>query len=514
MNFNTNKGFYKCMKSIRRLSKVCLLFVFVSFSFSAFDSYAQDMINKAFLQEDLTILKRNLETLHAGLYVYVSENELDQWFEKTSLALEDSMTSLEFFRAVAPLNSTIKNGHTKVHYPKFGNSHRIFPLQIYKYKDTFHVRGSFSAQYEPMIGQQIVSIDGIPMAKVFETLRPFVTRDGNNLSLPNEELSSYFGLEHSLFYGPKDRYEVVLKGEGKQEKVKVNSITLDGQIVQYYTSLENIEAVNATINEGIGILKFPTFDTKQLKKKDYKRQLNSFFSRLAKEKVKHLIVDIRDNGGGEPVPTQELISYLYNKEFVMYKEVYTIANKIKDKKYFKKQGVGWLNLMSWTRVKKEKEHYYTPRNDEGRDTYTSKKNAFQGQLYILTNGNSFSAAGEFASFMRHGTGAVFIGEEVGGNKFQATAGVSYTVILPHSQQKVSIPLVVYKMNVNAENDGHGVKPDHRVRNTIEDELEGKDRVMDYAIDLAKRSMQASSAAKVARPPKKPKQSLSLRKGGL
>lgn len=482
MNLKTDTGFYKPMKSVKGFHKICFFF-FVSFLTLTFDANAQGKISKTHLQEDLAILKRNLEALHAGLYVYVSKNELDRWFERTSLALKDSMNPVEFSRTVAPLNSTIKNGHTKVHYPKFGNHRKIFPLQVYTYKGIFHVKGSFSKQYEPLTGQRIVSIDGIPMAKVVETLLPFVTRDGNNRSLPIEDLSAYFGLEHSLFYGSKDRYEIVLQNEGKQEKVKVSGVPLDAQVVQYYSALETAEAVNVTIKDGVGVLKFPTFDTKQLKKQDYKKRLNTFFSRLAEERVKHLIVDIRNNGGGEPVPTQELISYLYDQEFVMYKEVHTITRKIKDKKYYKKQGVGWLNLLSWTRVKKEKDRYYSVRNKEGLDTYAPKKNAFQGQLYILTNGNSFSAAGEFASFMRYHTGAIFIGEEVGGNKFQATAGVSYTLTLPHSQQKFSIPLVVYKMNVEAENDGHGVKPDHWVRNTIKDELEGKDRVMEYAIDL-------------------------------
>ena len=132
---------------------------------------------------------------------------------------------------------------------------------------------------------------------------------------------------------------------------------------------------------------------------------------------------------------------------------------------------------------------YTIRRAEGMDVYPAKAINFNGQLYILTNGDSFSATGEFASFIKHyRNNVIFIGEEVGGNALQNTSGLMRKITLPNSQQQVTIPIITYKMNVNPENSSHGVMPDHWVKNTITDELEGKDQVMDFTVDLIKKSL--------------------------
>jgi len=49
--------------------------------------------------------------------------------------------------------------------------------------------------------------------------------------------------------------------------------------------------------------------------------------------------------------------------------------------------------------------------------------------------------------------------------------------------RMSIPLFYEKMKVNFENTGHGVIPKYPVRNSIQDELAGRDAVMDFTIDL-------------------------------
>ncbi len=119
--------------------------------------------------------------------------------------------------------------------------------------------------------------------------------------------------------------------------------------------------------------------------------MKASFAEIKAKNIEHLIIDVRNNGGGDPIPTQELISYLIDEKFVMYKDVYTKTNKIKDRKYYKKQGVFLLNLFSWLKVKKISDNHYRRRNKEGMDVYSPKENIFKGQLYILTNGNSFSA---------------------------------------------------------------------------------------------------------------------------
>jgi C-terminal processing protease CtpA/Prc len=169
----------------------------------------------------------------------------------------------------------------------------------------------------------------------------------------------------------------------------------------------------------------------------------------------------------------------------MYKDVYTITKKIKDKKYYSNQGVFWLNTFSWLKLKKTMDNHYSPRKIEGMDVFSPKKDNFKGKLYILINGKSFSATGEFTSFLKNNRNVIFIGEEVGGNKVQNTSGISYIITLPYSKQKVKIPLVVWEMNVDYKNDSHGIKPDYWIRNTIGQELNDYDSVLNFTLEFIK-----------------------------
>mgnify|MGYP006077456365 CR=1 FL=1 len=451
--------------------------------------YAQKKISKSNLKQDLTILKRNLEELHGGLYTYSSKKEINDWFFSTSEHLKDSMGTFEFYRLLAPLNSILKNGHTNVSYPSFGDNFYFLPIQLYKYKESFYIKKSFSKQHSELEGVQILEINGIPIDEIFNRLLKNQTRDGNNLSMPDENLSNLFGLEYSIVYGTTPNYDLTLYKENKRFQVSLPHKLLNREVIKEYNNGKKLKSLSFEMSEKISVLNFPTFNAKKLKKSNYKALLKASFAEIKAKNIEHLIIDVRNNGGGDPIPTQELISYLIDEKFVMYKDVYTKTNKIKDRKYYKKQGVFLLNLFSWLKVKKISDNHYRRRNKEGMDVYSPKENIFKGQLYILTNGNSFSATGEFTSFIKHyRSNAYFVGEEVGGNEFQNTSGVSYTITLPNSKQKVTIPLVVFEMNIDSKNSGHGIKPNHWVRNTNENELNGEDSVMGFTLELIKKSM--------------------------
>ncbi len=471
------------------------LFTFITFVLivSTF-SNAQVKFSKSELINDLDILKSNLEQNHAGLYTYSTKKQIDSWFDKAKEQVKDSMNRFEFYRILSPLNSIIKNGHTNVDYPKFGKNFYLLPIQLYKYKNTFHVIGAFNEEYNNLIGQEIIEIDGKPILKVFNNLLISFTRDGENLTKPSEELIHDFGLAYSLAYGSHSKFKVTLVDKNNSTiKTLKSAILFSGGTLKHYNTYVETGFPSFEIKDNVGILTFSSFDVNDLKKDKYKLYLDESFKTIKNQGIQHLIVDVRNNGGGRAEPTQELISYLVDKEFILYEDIHTITKSIKDKKYYMEQSIFWVNLFSWLKIKKIGKNKFRPRNDTGIESFSPKKNNFKGHLYILTNGFSFSATGEFASFMKHNSDAVFIGEEVGGNKIQNTSGVSFEITLPNSKQQVEIPIVEYKMNVSEINDGHGVVPDYWVKNRIEDKLNKNDSVMNFTLNLIKKSMAKTSS---------------------
>ncbi|WP_271785191.1 S41 family peptidase [Aquimarina algiphila] len=445
--------------------------------------YAQNKISKNLLQEDLDILKVNLERMHPGLYKYSSAEEIEAWFTNTKKNLKDTMTAYEFYKAVAPLNSVIKNGHTKVNYPSFEGKFNLIPIRIYKDNDSYYILESFNEAYQELIGREITAINDISMQDIFKELIKNRTRDGENLTFPSDKLMYFFSLDYSLQFGSSPSYKIKLVDQEKL--ISLKGMLLTNEVIKkHYSRFSTFDKVDFKIKDSIAILKVPVFAKFILKKSNYRKVFRDAFEEISIKNINHLIIDVRGNLGGDTGPTLELISYLYDKDFRFYSNILLKKNKIDDKQYYKKQGVFWLNLFSWVKLKKVKNSYYSLRNDEGMTLYSPQKKVYNGNLYILTNGTSFSATGEFTSFIKdHHKEVVFIGEEVGGNKNQNTSGESFTITLPNSKLRVDIPVVLWVMNIKEANNGHGVVPDYPVRNTIQDELDGRDRVMEFTLDL-------------------------------
>jgi hypothetical protein len=55
--------------------------------------------------------------------------------------------------------------------------------------------------------------------------------------------------------------------------------------------------------------------------------------------------------------------------------------------------------------------------------------------------------------------------------------------LPNTKLRVRIPLLLYTMAVSGYPEDRGIIPDHPVAPSIADLLEGRDRVMEYTIEL-------------------------------
>jgi C-terminal processing protease CtpA/Prc len=118
-------------------------------------------------------------------------------------------------------------------------------------------------------------------------------------------------------------------------------------------------------------------------------------------------------------------------------------------------------------------------------TVRSRKQNYQGELYVLINGNSFSVTTEFSARVHADGRATFIGQETGGGYRTNSSGMFTIVQLPHSKIDLGIPMFGFQMaNVPSHiQHGQGIKPDHTIIPTIHDVLHQHDPVMEYTFRL-------------------------------
>jgi C-terminal processing protease CtpA/Prc len=110
------------------------------------------------------------------------------------------------------------------------------------------------------------------------------------------------------------------------------------------------------------------------------------------------------------------------------------------------------------------------------------KNQFTGQIYVLTNGGSFSNSVIVSSALKKYSRTIFVGTETGGNP-AVLAGYARDFELPNTKIRVEIPTKRFTMTSLSANTGNGLIPEYEIENSIEDNIGRFDRQIDFVMKL-------------------------------
>ena len=193
-----------------------------------------------------------------------------------------------------------------------------------------------------------------------------------------------------------------------------------------------------------------------------KGHLNSFFRRsfreLRKNKTRNLVVDLRTNGGGDINKSVLLTKFLRNTSF---KVADTAFSKSKNLKPFTKHiSTGFFNnlgLIFVTHKKKDGNYHFG--YWEHHTFMPKRKNHFNGKVYVLTNGLTFSAAALFCNAVKGQPNIKLAGEETGGGWYGNSGIMIPDITLPNTKLKVRLPFFRLVQYQHIATKGTGVIPD-------------------------------------------------------
>ena len=103
-------------------------------------------------------------------------------------------------------------------------------------------------------------------------------------------------------------------------------------------------------------------------------------------------------------------------------------------------------------------------------------------MYVLINGNSFSASSLISTHLKATKRAVFVGEETGGAYNGTVAGIYKIYELPNSKLKIRMGLMHVDTPYKQTPDGYGVKPDVVVTPSLEDLILKKDTELQWILN--------------------------------
>jgi len=196
--------------------------------------------------------------------------------------------------------------------------------------------------------------------------------------------------------------------------------------------------------------------------------LRKFFKRsfktLKERNVQYLIIDVRTNGGGSVTNSTILSKYVADHKFKISDSLYAINRNSHYGHYIDKYFFNKLFMWFFTKKKNDghyhfgyfERHFFSPKNNDH----------FDGNTYILTGGNSFSATTLFVNAVIKQKNVTIVGEETGGGSYGNTAWLIPDVKLPETKILFRLPLFRLVMDKNAPKTGRGIQPEVESKPTV------------------------------------------------
>lgn len=440
------------------------------------------------LQKDYTVFRSILEESHPSLYWFTPKDSMDYYFDYAYNRIGDSMTEPQFKNLLAFVTNKIRCGHTSVKSSRRYNHYldtakvKMFPLTFRVWPDHMVLTGNLHRRDSVLRrGTIITRIDGYPVRQLADTFLNFLSWDGNSYNGKYQVLSNRgtFGNLFQNLLGPKDSFAVTyLDKEGLEKEAIVplyspkpdsserlpvpgrtqqprepqqpRSQVLNGaRYMQIDTSLSSAYMTLNTFARGSKLRPF----------------FRKAFKVLHKHRIRHLVIDVRSNGGGDAGISTYLTQYLADKKFKLADSLYAISRSSHYGKYIKWQAIYWSMMMGVTHKKKDGRYHFG--YFERKYFSPKKKHHFDGDVYIITGGNSFSATTLFAKALQGQKNVTIIGEETGGGAYGNTAWMIPDVVLPNTKIRFRLPRFRLVMDQALVKEGRGLIPDIEVGPTPE-----------------------------------------------
>lgn len=453
-----------------------LLVVIVSLlSNVSFAQNAPTKLSNQVVRDDFDYLYQSLQATHYNLFAFQSKEKYDDLFRQLKSNLTtDSLTLIETTSFYQRLVSFANTGHCEIDYPAAPyieyaySGGTVFPLELAFENDRVFIRRNFSANKQISIGDELLTIDKIPIDNIRKQLYPFVSAERDYFKNAKIEFWSFPRLFFQL-NGRKDNWQIQFKNKNNE----IINVELSSISVMDYETNRNGEIVNPQkalkFYEDVAYLNAGQFGSNEADgEKLFKKFIDSTFTVIKEHKAENLIIDLRNNPGGHNAYSDYLISYFANKPFKWYSEFSVRTSKI---------------LKEHTTLQADTTDEYSRnilRNADGQifkydfPPYNpvEKSKRFKGKVYILVNRQTYSMAAVSAALIQDYKFGKIVGEETGDVPTLYASQFSYT--LPKTGITVKVPKG-YIVRVNGNKKLEGVKPDIYIQDHL---LDDKDEILD------------------------------------
>ena len=491
------------------------------------------------LHDDIDNVYKQLQRHHPRLYQFTTKETLDFKFDSLKKAITSPMDSRLFYKQLAAVTKYVGQGHMSVSPPskRFKRKERkalqktkfdVNNLDFEYLDDTLFIsnaRGKDSV----LINAEVLKINNEKSQNLIKKYKKIIASDGYNTTfhqrVAGKRIMGYYVRDNGRFdsitftlrnadstfiqhYKRQPKKEVskgsdstktdsikvlkpkrkLTKLEKKEKRLKAKKLKKDRQKYGYNSlTQENTRHLSFVGKDSaVAMLRIKGFT-----RGDYKPFYEEVFTTLDTLKTKTLIIDLRDNFGGRLNEIMDLYSYLTDEKFTLINLSETNsripvmkASMANSTSFGGKLLLGIISPVVLTHNllktrKKEGKIYYKFKAAKAQEP---KPLNFKGKIYVIINGNSFSASSILSTQLKGSKRATIVGEETGGAYNGTVAGLYKIYVLPNTKISARIGLMHIDSKYKVEPDGYGVKPDIEIIPTYQDRLDKTDPELEWILE--------------------------------
>ena len=441
-------------------------------------------LTKKQAKEDFMIYINVLKEAYPGLYDVVTKEELDEYVRQTIALIESHKENLKF----AEFQDIMKGAVAKIHDSHIGFLGTPWetenkPASLKRgiefgwINDTL-VCTNAAVKYEHLIGKQINSVNGMSA----DSIKKIVSSNTAVYDAKIESYKNYFLTFASFYCGLGADLNVEFADGEIFNSEGINKETVFSYSFNRFNNINNHKDgyVTEIFDKSTAYIGLSTFSLNQVQVEEIGAFINSI------SKIPNLIIDVRNNNGGEDNVTEKLYSYIAKDTLIV--NSYSKVNKRSGYESFKYSTNRTIDDNSFADFVAEegKEGFYQ-RPENAKTIIANPDVNYKGKVYVLTNEISASAATLFPAMLVRNHRGVVVGRETRTTFHFMNASKFAEIRLPNSMIAINIPLVqcVFDTVVNERTPyGRGVLPDYPVPITIDElSFQNGDAILNYTLDL-------------------------------
>lgn len=401
---------------------------------------------------------------HAGFYrtplQTISFHDYDELVATTAQRLKNVSNASNFYYEIGPFITSLRDGHTRIN-ALVGKS---MGIGAWWFDDRLVVTSVTDPLAADILYSEIIAISGKPVGDIEKIANQFIPADMGQddykkLYSPDLMLSNFLLLHLGLM---NEREEVELTVVQNNEKRNItlactfpSASSASAVPVKFRNSTTKIKLGNtyAIIPDSNSLY----VQLNSLPQSGYSEFWHEAFDYAQRNKAASIILDLRNNSGGNSIWCNEFLSYIIDKPRDLF--VYD----------------GWKSNYPYGNVKVSNGVWpMKPKNSEL---------SFTGKIAVLTSRQTFSSATFFVVAIKDNDLGIIIGDQVGNGSIRY-GFMSDPITLPYTKIKFATTHYIWA-RANKEmlaREGASILPNIRVYETIEDLKSGTDPVYEKAIE--------------------------------